>query len=70
MAHDFLAPQPVTDAVVYVLRMILHDWSDLYCIKILRCLAIAMKRGSRILIAEIVVPAPGVLPWMVERKLT
>lgn len=36
--HDFLTPQPVKGADVYLLRWILHDWSDKYSIQILRSL--------------------------------
>lgn len=57
MAHDFFDEQPVpTD--VYLLRWILHDWSDQYCVKILRALVPALRSGSRILIHEWIVPEP------------
>ncbi|KAJ7289717.1 hypothetical protein C8J57DRAFT_945931, partial [Mycena rebaudengoi] len=26
--HNFFEPQPVKDAVIYFMRMIIHDWPD------------------------------------------
>ncbi|KAL8849901.1 MAG: hypothetical protein Q9221_005167 [Calogaya cf. arnoldii] len=52
--HDFFTEQPVKNADVYLMRWILHDWSDGYCIKILRALVPGLegKKGSRILLFE------------------
>jgi len=52
MAHDFFEEQSVKDAEVYYFRWILHDWSDKYCIKILRALIPALKTGARLLFSE------------------
>lgn len=57
--HDFFTPQPVKDADVYLLRMILHDWPDEKAVAILKHIAEAMKEGSRIFIMDMVLPAPG-----------
>lgn len=51
MAHDFFTPQPVT-ADVYFLRWILHNWSDKYCVEILRSLVPGLKSGARVLLYE------------------
>jgi len=59
MNHDFFEDQPVRDADVFLLRWILHDWSDEYAIRILRALVPAMKRGTRVLIHEYIVPEPS-----------
>jgi len=67
MAHDFFTEQPVKDADVYLLRWILHDWSDKYAVEILRALIPALKNGSKVLINEFVVPEPGTVPPYVER---
>lgn len=54
--HDFFTPQPVKGARVYFLRMVLHDWPDDVCRKILGHLRDAMKPGfSRVLISDCVV---------------
>lgn len=51
---------PYKGALIYYIRRCLHDWSDELCIKILSLLADAMTPGkSRLLIAEIVLPAIG-----------
>jgi hypothetical protein len=34
-AHDFFNPQPILDASVFLLRVVLHDWSDSFARKIL-----------------------------------
>ena len=59
--HDFFTPQPVKDADVYFFRHIIHNWPDLYCIKILRNLVPALKNGARVLINDGVAPEPGTM---------
>lgn len=69
MEHDFFTEQPVKDADVYYLRWILHNWSDKYCIDILRNLIPALKKGARIVVSEFCMPAPGVLSPVQEKPL-
>ncbi|OGM41087.1 O-methyltransferase [Aspergillus bombycis] len=69
MAHDFLTPQPVHGADVYLLRWILHDWSDKYCVKILQNLVPALKKGARVVVNDICIPEPGVLGPKADRDL-
>jgi hypothetical protein len=45
-----------TDAHIYYLRRIMHNWQDAECQKILQNIADAMAPDSRLLIAEMVVP--------------
>lgn len=52
MAHDFFNDQPVKDADLYLLRWVLHDWSDKYVIKILQGLVPAMRTGVKVAINE------------------
>jgi hypothetical protein len=52
MAHDFFTEQPVKDADIYYFRWIFHDWSDKYCVKILKALIPALKKGARIIMSE------------------
>ena len=66
-AHDFFTKQPLS-ADVYLLRWILHNWSDKYAIEILRNLIPALKDGSKILVVEICLAEPGVLPASEERQ--
>lgn len=68
MAHDFLTEQPVHGADVYFFRWILHNWSDKYCVKILKNLIPALKPGAKVVINDNVLPQPGVLSqWQEER---
>ena len=56
-AHDFFTDQSVQEADVYLMRWILHDWSDGYCVKILKALVPALekkKESSRIVLFEYV----------------
>ncbi|KAB8207674.1 hypothetical protein BDV34DRAFT_234095 [Aspergillus parasiticus] len=68
-AHSFFDPQPVQDADVYMLRMILHNWSFDDCVRILSRLVQTLKPGARIIIVDIVLPDPGVVPASKERLL-
>ncbi|KEF54864.1 uncharacterized protein A1O9_09307 [Exophiala aquamarina CBS 119918] len=69
MEHDFYTPQPIQGAAVYFLRMIMHDYSDAYCWKILRQIVPAMGPDSRIVIMDQVSPPVGVLPTAIERMM-
>ncbi|KAI2938937.1 hypothetical protein CBS147343_7506 [Aspergillus niger] len=60
MAHDFFNPQPVSGALVYFIRRVLHDWPDEEVRQILAHQADAMDRErSRILITETIIPDIG-----------
>jgi len=65
--HDFFQPQTVTDADVYMLRQVLHDWPDESAIQILKNIVPALKKGARVLVMDQVVPAPGQLPQLEEK---
>jgi len=53
---DMFANVPNADA--YTMKMILHDWNDDECIQILGNVAEAASPGTRVFIAEHVVPDP------------
>ena len=67
--HDFFKQQPVKDADVYYFRQILHDWSDKYCILILRALIPALKKGARVVINDQILPEQGTLNPRQERPI-
>lgn len=67
--HDFFTPQPVKDADIYLLRMIIHDWADADAVKILKEITKAMKEGSRIVIMDMVLPTPGTSSQTFEAAL-
>ena len=68
MEYDFFEKQPVAHADVYYYRWIFHDWSDKYCLKLLRALIPALKPGARLLIQDILLPQPGEISFFQERK--
>ncbi|KAL9005014.1 MAG: hypothetical protein Q9188_002195 [Gyalolechia gomerana] len=63
MAHDFFTEQPVKEADIYFFRFILHNWSDKYCMEILKNLLPAMKEGSKIVIYEFLLPEMADTAW-------
>jgi 6-hydroxytryprostatin B O-methyltransferase len=69
MEHDFFTEQPVKDADVYLLRMIIHDWPDADAIRILKGLAAAMKPGARMVIMDMMLPKPGTRSRTLEAAL-
>ena len=68
MAHDFFTEQPV-EAKTYFLRTILHNWPDQFCVRILRNLIPALKRGANIVISDSVLAKPGTLTLLAERNI-
>jgi hypothetical protein len=56
LAGDMFREVPSSDA--YIMKMILHDWSDEECVKILSNIQKASPAGGRVLIVEHVVPGP------------
>jgi hypothetical protein len=55
VVHDFHKPQPSEPApVAFLLRWVLHNWSDKYCINILKNLNPALRTNSKVLIYEYV----------------
>ena len=68
MPHDFFQEQPVKDADIYFFRFVFHDWSDEYCVKILRQLIPGLRNGTKILVNDICLPPPGVLSMVKERR--
>ncbi|KAF2878229.1 sterigmatocystin 8-O-methyltransferase [Massariosphaeria phaeospora] len=50
--HNFLTPQPVHGADIYLFKMILHDWSDGDAAAIFRNLVPALKPGARVVLLE------------------
>ncbi|KAI4127458.1 MAG: hypothetical protein LQ338_003181 [Usnochroma carphineum] len=69
-AQDILQPNTLRGADVYLLRSILHDWSDKYAVIILKNLVPALKDGARVLIADFIMPETGTGPMWVERLST
>jgi hypothetical protein len=56
LAGDMFKEVPRSDA--YIMKMILHDWNDEECVRILSNIQKASPPGGRVLIVEHVVPGP------------
>lgn len=69
-AHDFYTPQTVKDADVYFFKHVFHDWSDSFNAGILRNLIPAMKKGSRVIVMDAVLPEAGEVPNMSLKRHT
>jgi hypothetical protein len=54
VVHDFFSPQPVTDASVFLCRMILHDYGRSKATEILRHLRKAATQDTKLLLVEAV----------------
>ncbi|KAI9036835.1 putative O-methyltransferase [Aspergillus affinis] len=60
---DFFTPQKLIGANVYFFRWILHNWSDAYCVRILRNLVPAMHAHSKVVIYEYILAEQPELKW-------
>ena len=68
MEHDFFEEQPVKGAGFYLLRNVLHNWSDGDCMKILRSLIPALGADSKIIVNDWCIPRKTLdVSWQ-ERK--
>ncbi|KAL9034827.1 MAG: hypothetical protein Q9214_006866, partial [Letrouitia sp. 1 TL-2023] len=67
VAHDFFSEQNVV-ADVYLLRWVLHNWSDRYALMILKQLIPALNKGAKVIVVEMCLPEPGVLSLTEERQ--
>ncbi|KAF2166409.1 hypothetical protein M409DRAFT_54760 [Zasmidium cellare ATCC 36951] len=67
--HSFFEPQPVKDADLYLLRMILHDWPNDEAKTILGHIRQAMKPTARLVIMDTALPEPGTISLSQESQL-
>ena len=61
LGGDFFEAVP-SGGDAYVLSQILHDWDDERCLDILRQCRRVMPEHGKLLVVEIVLPAPGEEP--------
>lgn len=68
--HDFFEQvQPITDAAVYFMRFIPHDWMTKYDAELLHNTVRVMKEDQKMVIMDSVMPAPGTAPPGLERRI-
>ena len=60
MPCDFFHPQPVKNAKAYLLRIVLHNWSDKQAWQILANVRAAVSKDSILLINESTLPESNV----------
>lgn len=68
MEHDFFKDQTVK-ADAFLFRMIFHNWSDEYVVKILKATVPGLKPGSRVVVNDYLVPEPKTMSLMKERTI-
>ncbi|KAG6916948.1 hypothetical protein DXG01_004497 [Tephrocybe rancida] len=55
--QDFFTPQPADrDVTIFLIKQILHDWSDEYCVKVLIQLRAAARSDTKLLLVESLMP--------------
>lgn len=67
-AHDFFQEQILAGADVYLLRLVLHDWSDKYAKMIIKSLIPALKPGAKVVVNDRVIPGYGEASYLAERE--
>ncbi|PVI08121.1 sterigmatocystin 8-O-methyltransferase [Periconia macrospinosa] len=60
--QDIFTAQSVR-ADVYLLRSLLHDWSDKYAIQIIRNLIPGLSKGSKVIVNEVCLPEPNTISF-------
>ncbi|KAI1312683.1 putative O-methyltransferase [Xylaria venustula] len=74
MQYSFYDPQPVTDAGLFFLRQVIHNYPDDVCVKIFKSFVPAMEKGTQsprpsLLINDMLLPPPNVEPKVEEHHL-
>ena len=66
--QDFFNTQPIHSPAAFLIRTVLHDWSDERATAILKNLFAAMGPQTKLLIVDTIVRAPGALPAAAEKR--
>ncbi|OTB15866.1 hypothetical protein K445DRAFT_22184 [Daldinia sp. EC12] len=72
MQYDFFEPQPITDAGLFLLRQVAHNYPDDVCVEILKGFVPALEKcapGTILLINDIVLPPANTEPKVEEHQL-
>ena len=72
MRYSFYEPQPVTDAGLFFLRQVIHNYPDAVCVQILKSFVPAMEQclpNTSLLINDMLLPPPNTEPKVEEYHL-
>ncbi|KAK3380523.1 O-methyltransferase [Lasiosphaeria ovina] len=64
--YSFFTPQ-TTVADAYVIKQCFHNWPDHYCVRIIKNQIPAMRRGTKIIVIDSLLPPPGTMSLAAER---
>lgn len=70
LQHSFFDPQPVQNAVAFLIRQVTHNWADRDVVKIFKSLVPGFEHSgpnTPLLINDIIIPEPGAWPRHQER---
>lgn len=70
--HSFFDPNPIKNASAFLIRQCTHNWADQDVVRIFKGFVSGLENSSPqtpLLINDIIIPEPGVLPRHEERKL-
>ena len=68
LEHDFFETRPVHEADAYLFRFVAHNWSDEYCLRILRALVPVLRPGKKVVVNDHCMPEPAALGLLRERR--
>ena len=68
MTQDFLKEQTVRGDV-FLLRWILHDWPDMYVVRILRNLRRVLRDRDKVVVNDQLMPGTGEVSSVIERQI-
>jgi hypothetical protein len=66
MPYSFFTPQ-IVEADAYLIKQCFHNWPDHYCVRIIKNQIPVMKPGTKIIVIDSLIPAPGTMSLMAER---
>jgi O-methyltransferase domain len=70
LEHDIFTPQPVTNANVFMCRVIIHDYGRTNAMKILQHLRKAANQDTKLLLVEVVSCSPSFLSFSLTHTHT
>lgn len=66
--HDLFEEQDIC-ADVYFFRWIFHNWSDKYCLRIIKAQIPALRPGAKVVVQEVLMPEVGTVALWKEKDI-